>query len=291
MSTRVNNVTASTASDALFRLWGLEIENAFLACGWIRATGAGTQIDWTTVLAPTVNNTNSGYVIFQAQDALSSTAPILVRIEFGRGNVTNIPSINIQVGTLGVTTAGTLTGNISAAQRVEPNAAAAGVVTPLYSAGDAGNFRMVWSVGGTIAAMGYFFAVERDQSTSGADTALGINFVSSGGGGTSGAFSQWIGYDGSIGAKETILYAMVSAQTSQAGAGLVGVGPIRCVCGIFKNPMKTAFIAARGDFGSSVVTYPAIIYGVSRTYLIWRDSTGWGGNSWNTATCVGILWE
>lgn len=284
--TRTASLLATNGTSAQFRAWINEIHSALLAFGWTQASSAGTQIDFATVTRPTAINTYQGYAVYFATDTIASTTPLYLRLDFGTGATLDAVSVKVQVGLQGVDTSGNLTGITTTTQVVAPGITVQTVNSDLRTAGNAGSFRLLWRVG-TAAQNPMFFAIERDQSTSGADTSSGVNLVSAW---HAGFASQFIEKAGGIGTPETKLYAMVSAQPSQAANGIVGVGPIRCTCGVFRNPMKTALIVAKGDF-PPVVTYPGTIYGVSRNYLINTEATGFNPNGWNTVCGIAILWE
>jgi len=91
---------------------------------------------------------------------------------------------------------------------------------------------------------------------------------------------------------ESRWYGMISAQTSQSGGGVVGVAPVRCTLGPFRNPMKTLLIFALADF-TMESTNPCTIYGASHTYLMLRPNSGVAVslNTWNGSCGMALLWE
>lgn len=287
--TLVQQVAASTSTDALFRAWAYAIHTAILACGWAQSSSAGTQINFATVSKPVAANDYPGYAVYYATDAIAATTPLYMRLDFGQCNTpSNQVGLKIQIGLGGVDTSGNLTGVVSAVQIWVNSVTQQGsALLPMRTAGNAGSFRIYWPVGAT-ANSPAFFAVERDQSLIGVDTALGAQLIQISG--NTSQNSQFLEAAGGVGPLETKVYAMVSAQSSQSGNSFVGAGPVRCTCGVFRNPMKTVILASRSDF-ASLVSYPGVIYGVTRNYLICSDPTSLNPNGWNATTAIGMLWE
>lgn len=282
MAYRTALLSYTNSSDALFRAWINEIHTAITTFGWVRTADTG-QIDFATVTRPAGINTYPGFAIYRMADALQATAAVFLRIDFGTGGTADVPSLKIRATIGGTDGAGTLTGNVSASQLLNPNASG---TTPMRTAGTTSSFRFQW--GAEISTTGnMIFAIERDLDTSGAETSLGVNFIY----GQQTTFgSQFIETAGGLGAVESRWSAMVNGQASQAGRGFVGVGPVRCALGVFRNPMKTAVVFARGDFAPNT-TGPITLYGVSRTYLFMGMVAGLAINTWNANCSVAFLWE
>ncbi len=96
-------------TDAKFRTWGSTISASLAASGLVKTADTG-QVDWTTVLKPTVSQTYTAYEVWRFNDDLQATAPIFIRLEYGVGNPTTDPNTRVQVGT-GTDGAGNLTGH------------------------------------------------------------------------------------------------------------------------------------------------------------------------------------
>lgn len=92
---------AQLTTDAIFRTWGKGLSDAIQAVGLVKTADTG-QIDWLTVLAPTLSNQIRGYEIFRFNDALQATSPIFIKISYGSGlygvGPTNCPTIKTAVG-------------------------------------------------------------------------------------------------------------------------------------------------------------------------------------------------
>lgn len=101
------------ATDAGFRAWAKAHHDALIGAG---LTLAYSGIDFNTVTMPTVAQTVAGSNVYELNDALSGTAPIYVKIGFGRGSTTNAQvgfRIDVQIGS-GHNGSGTLTGTVVA---------------------------------------------------------------------------------------------------------------------------------------------------------------------------------
>lgn len=98
----------NSGSNAQFRAWGTYVRDAIMNCGF---TMVGTgNIDWTTVAAPTLTNTPSGFEVYQFNDTLQATNPVFFRIGYGSAGGANRPSLWLQVGR-GHNGTGTITAN------------------------------------------------------------------------------------------------------------------------------------------------------------------------------------
>lgn len=108
MATLVKSLNFSTNSDAQFRAWGSEISSAINTVGLTKTADTG-QIDWTTVARPgTVEGEHiGGYEMWQLNDGLTATAPVLIKIEYGNlcyrngstGYLYRMPIIYVTTGT------------------------------------------------------------------------------------------------------------------------------------------------------------------------------------------------
>jgi len=284
MATRTASLVMSNSTDASFRLWINEIHNALIAFGWVQTSDTG-QINFATATRPAATNTTGGFAVYRMADSLQSTCAVFMRLDFGTSQSTDSPRILIQFSIGGTSGAGVLTGNVTTQQNIG-SAAAAGSTRNMRTAGTTSSFRFAW---GSIASEFFIFAVERDLDTSGAETSLGLNTawmtgISLGKG------SQFLELAGGTGPAELNLYGAISAQTSQSGGGNVGVGPVRCTLGPFRNPMKTLLIYAKTDFTADT-TNPVTIYGASHTFLMLRPTDAYVMGFSNPSGCPALLWE
>ncbi len=162
-TTLINTVT----TDAAFRTWGLAYNAKLASMGLVQTADTG-QINWTTVLAAVGTNTVQGYEIWRFADALQSTAPVFLKIEYGSGAAAANGSIWVQLGS-GSTGTGTLNGVLSTRQQITCTATATAITH--YWSGDTN--RVAIAALGASAATSMFWGVERTVDTVGVVTAEG----------------------------------------------------------------------------------------------------------------------
>ncbi len=161
------------SSDAGFRTWGATFGTNLATLGWVQTADTG-QINWSTVTKPTLANTVAGYEIWRMNDALQSTAPIFLKIEYGTGAAATNSAIWITVG-FSTDGAGNLNStNVSTRTQVYNTLSSA----TAYE----------WKFSGTSARLGvlenwnyaggyrYFF-IERTHNSDGTDSSTGAMVV------------------------------------------------------------------------------------------------------------------
>ena len=279
MATRVVSITGTLSNDAEFRAYVAMIHDSFIAFGWVQASDTG-QIDPTTVARPGTANTDAGYMIWRMNDALQATSPFFCKVFFGVGSTTSTPRLKVEIAT-GTNGAGTLTGNISTQQTL---GGSTGTASNSYFSGSSSRFQLaMWPSNGQLWR---FLSIERDRNSSGVETGDGANILCYG---NIAWVSQFIpkttlGVPAPI---ETKVCTLISSQTSQSAGGNTGVGVVRPVMGVLRNPMIGWLICSRADF-TSEVTNAISLYGVSRTYLA-LTSTALGTSVVGNNTAPGSL--
>lgn len=100
----------TTITDALFRSWGTMMSSALSGIGLVQTSDTG-QINWSTATWPGTNTTAAGYEVWRFDDSLQSSAPIFMKIEYGRGvvNTGSVFMFRVSVAS-GSNGSGTLTG-------------------------------------------------------------------------------------------------------------------------------------------------------------------------------------
>jgi hypothetical protein len=293
MATRTLSTPPDNNTDANFRAWINEINNALIAFGWLATSDSG-QINFSTVTRPTAASIYQGYAMYKMNDSLQSTVPVFLRIDFGTSASTDEPGIKFQVGIGATDGAGAITGVVMAQVTT-------GVVgmTPTgtsfncRSSGSSAAFRMsFWS--SVTANHGFTLMIERDKDTSGIDTAGGVNVIWSyiTSSNAANAQSVFITPSTVISPVHTVWYALVTAQSSQSGGGNIGIAPVRIPLGPFRNPMLGALVCALGDY-TVETTQSVTHYGSSHTYLMCRLQAGNNVNinGLNGACAFAMLWE
>lgn len=159
---------ARNTSNLEFQTWGSAISNGFTLCGWTKVTSIG-EIDWATVPTPATASLVSGFEIWKMADALQSTAPVAVKIEYGSQSSNTAPQIWIQVGSNNSGNA--LTGVLSLRQNVYP-ASNSTISVPSFVCGNTN--RILFGLFTSAATNSCAFGIERTHDATGADTSEGV---------------------------------------------------------------------------------------------------------------------
>jgi hypothetical protein len=172
MGTKVFYQTViSNASDTTFRAWGQQLSNAIATAGLVRTADSG-QVNWATVTAPVGANTMAGYEIYRFNDALQSTAPIFIKMEYGCGTAVGHPQVWITVGT-GTNGAGTITGLASARFAKTTTGTTASTVNTYVCNPGGSTFVLVLGAGSNINCHNAI-VVDRTRDANGAATDDGL---------------------------------------------------------------------------------------------------------------------
>lgn len=288
MTTANASLKFDNTSDANFRSWGSGIA-ALWPTGsfWTQAADTG-QINWSTVTAP-ATSTFGGYEIWKSNDALSSTFPIYMKVEYGtNANATKGPQIRFSFGT-STDGAGTLTGNIIGTFVHNPNVAGQGATLyNFYCSGGAGYFTMfLWNT--SSVSIGGAIAIERSLDSSGSYTSTYATvfecFVSS-------VINQQTLFKVGSG---TITAALSNLCTFLLLGSSVGLGSFAAAFPMFPylgypdNP-ATAVAAMKTGDQTEGATFTLTLYGTSHTYLYSKVSNLSIGTT-HTNFGVGLRYE
>ncbi len=253
-------------TDAAFRLWGSKITAAMEALGFTKTADTG-QIDWATVLAPTVASEIMGYEIRQFTDDLQATNPVIVKLEYGSSSTSNQrPGIRITVGSASDGD-GALTGNVSSYFYIASTAGSA-TEYPSYISSDGGRINLALWLSSSSNANAFW--IERFKDSDGTPNADGVNIVS--------AFDSNARYQSS--ASQTLPYGAVKypsaptriqcaltsvGQTYNENIGFFPVYPNRGYAG---NPDLGGLIYVAAEM-VGVGTFVTIsLYGSNHIYVI-----------------------
>lgn len=189
MTTATYSTTWQHTTNATFQAWGSALSAAMQSCGLSQTTDTG-QINWTTVVIPATINTAGGYEIYKFTDALQSTSPVFLKIEYGTGDLltgNGTPGMWLTVGQ-GSNGSGTLTGTLSARYQILGTYSNAPITSttisyPTYICFDGSYLGVAFKLGGlfngssSIAIGATTFMVGRGVNTSGAYVANEISIV------------------------------------------------------------------------------------------------------------------
>lgn len=165
MAYLASNISTTTAFRAV-----VEAHRAMLAAiGLVRVPFAG-EIDPSTVAAPTTSNTIKGYEIWRFDDALQATAPVYLKVGYGRDSTSNF-RLSLSVGT-GTNGAGALTGAVTPALVMDIGSYSA-TVYATYVSGDSGRLLLRFWPDLTPTSMN-LLSVERLPSATGQPSGDGI---------------------------------------------------------------------------------------------------------------------
>jgi hypothetical protein len=260
MSTRSVSQAFSNNSDANFRLWGKWISDGFSAFGWVQTSDTG-QINWTTVLAPTLATTFMGYEIWRMNDTLQSTYPLFIKIEYGSAVAAATPAMAITYGT-GSDGAGNLTGVFCA--RTVYNAAS-GVTTaaPNFASGDANRIFLLMAKDQGAAAL---ISIERTHDAAGADSNIGIMVFSCMNSAWTGRQAHFTGLQPNV--YTTINHSMTPPSGSGALAPDIHLFPVRCWTPGESFPSLNMCAIISTDFSDNALISVVGYDGTTRIYRV-----------------------
>lgn len=254
------SLLANNATNAQFRAWGQNVSSALSSSGWVQTSDTG-QINWATVAAPGASSTAMGYEIWRMSDALQSSAPVYLKIDYGSGSAANNPGLGIQISS-SVDGAGNLMANPTTRVLVSAGTAI-GNSTPAFFCGANSRFAMAFNISSSSSTL--WWGIERTHDSNGNDTAEGVLLA-----------MRW-----SLGNWSQVYYNIITGPaTAEASAGVfppatgsqgtngnqTQVYPIFAHRGVLVNPFMNfvgGFANVFSDFAT--VTFP--YYGSTRTYL------------------------
>jgi len=241
----------NSSTSAQFRAWGVIVGNALLGLGLARSTDVGA-INWTTVIAPTVDQTSAGWEIFMFQDALQATHPVFIKMEYGVCSqfAPGGAALWMTVGS-GSDGAGNLTGQVGARMSVTGEG---GVLTPSTSYFSGGPNRFVFLQWGSYAASNRFYcpfaSVERTHNSAGGDTGVGV--IAMAGGDFGGPYNQFIPSSGAVPAARTDWATVMPNATTSASGNSVYLYPIRIWANLAESsPSLNVFLYFGPDLTAS----------------------------------------
>ena len=273
-TTAVTTAYCDGSSLANFNAWAQWIYDQFIAFGWTQTADTGQGV------IPAVGSVPSAagyYVIFQSADALSSTCPITVKLEFFAAS--SVPSFGLTVGTGGTNGAGILLFPVSkymyggGTYSLKASSSSTTNLLPLYASGDAGNIRFgLWVNSNTLSADTYnlvYIIISRSRDATGAQTGSYVQFWC--GCGTSKffqtIFAPPLGPTNIFDNSGSVIAAVPSSSTSWTQNGNTMAVPIMQNIGGLSNPTPDLLLVSFTDFtaGNIVVV---TVYGVAHTYVV-----------------------
>jgi hypothetical protein len=270
MATRFSSLLIPDCStDAHFRLWAQFIEDTLVTTGGWLVTADTGQTTPATLLHPTVGNTKQGYRIYTMNDALQSTAPVFMRIDFGMGLV-SVPGIWITIGS-GSDGAGNILnkwfdGGSLGTPTILPPGSSSTQVTNSYGSADTNRLSLgLFCYAG--ANYQLVFTIERTKDVSGNDTPIGLLLIYNHQSVTQTIDTTRFLYFGG-GAQptaENLNYILTKNNPSETFGGDIGVGVIIHFRGVAQQPGTNFMVVCSNDV-SPQGQVSLFLYGQTRTY-------------------------
>lgn len=262
MATLTGNYVDDNSSLANFKQWAQAISNAFSTFGWVKTSDTG-QVDWTALA--TVPSNAFVYEIWQSADSLSSTLPIVVRIEYGYSSTS--VQVRLSVGTASNGT-GSITGNVISgapwnANNLQSNAGSS--VYPCFFSGDSGTFRMfMWQNSNAC----FVAIIERSVDSTGNYTADYFSVITANSNSPSSGFQQTVTASGAANRENGVI---APALTNGSGTGYwngsVAALPVFPVIGKIGNPMLSVMTCVGGDAADGSIVTVQGFYGSTHTFV------------------------
>lgn len=244
-------------TDADFRTWGSEISARLGSGGLVKTSDTG-QINWTTVVKP-ASATMQGYEIWRFADALQSSVPVFIKVEYGSGGATARPAIIISVGSA-TDGAGTFIGAKTTAQACSSGSSkSAGATLPVYMSIATDRMMILGEYDGSDLNFPWMFLVERPKDSSGNNTSDGVVHV------TQGSLATWQALPafGAV-ATESSLNAYPPVHYTSMGTDSIFMVPVIS----FGQPRWLSGVAIVDNSAVTVLaTISASPLGVATTYL------------------------
>jgi hypothetical protein len=250
--------------------------------------GSGT----TTAQAAVPASTATIYEVWVSTDALSSTVPMYLKLEYGQGSTANTILFALTAGT-GSNGSGTLTGNVTSRYPHTPNTSSA---TPgesdLCGASGRLSIMMFRPVSNSLP---FFFGVERSHDATGADTdaywVIYLSFIT----GATRALTQQVINKPALGGVLTAETEFVSALTTLSSGVFgtsVALAPVFPVVGKLDNPTMCVAASKGGDI-IDAGTVTVSMFGASHTFFCAKTTSAWTSVPRNTGTANALLfrWE
>lgn len=238
MTTSVEHATWASSGDAAYQAWVQAIYDCITGSGLVQTADTGQLAVSPVVATYPGSSTYSGYWIFRFNDAAQSGAPIYIKVEPGRGNVTGSPWIKYTWGT-GTDGAGTITGVVQAAVTNSASGWSPGTTTPVQ-------FQACYH-----EATGCFWF------SAGAATGAGSNIM----------INRFLDSDGTPNAEGWVgTYAL--AGSGEVHSLLeVGDNVVRNPAGLFTVPRQLASIQGLGSNGTFPI-FPGIGWANGQVYQL-----------------------
>jgi hypothetical protein len=280
------NRQPSSSTDAHFRAWIEFIDNTLTNGGWVNTSDTG-QTAVGSFVAPTTTHQARGYRVYRMDDALQSSAPIFMRLDFGSSNAAAAMGVWVSIGGstdgAGVILDSMVVAATSGQANVQSSTSSTSLALP-YSFGSADSNRVVVAFAVEVQAFGsgpyLFFSVERTFGTDGQPNADGILFMWAVANGSVGRYQYLQRAQGIQGGVDTAMFRVEALDTLSALSDRVGVSVLFAwFNGLPQQPGTNILLAKRGDWTRDA-RISVELYGVQRIYQALGSMTvASGGNT------------
>lgn len=287
MATSQLLLPAFFSNDAEFRTWGKGISDGLAAVGMVKAADTG-QIDWATVLKPTVASTFAGYEMWRFSDTLQATKPVFIKVEYGVATAVSTPNTAFTVGTV-TNGAGTFTGPAVGTRKVSASAVkTAGVTLPTYISAGPGRLALLVNCDQASATFAMVCVVERLKTGDGANTGAAI--------------STYLGVSSANYQLQTVLFEAAPSLVTQSAAGFpfLGLSDPHCIPNVGQDlAISPLFICLGKWYYAWPIAYrkadltdlvPFTISHLGGTHTFLPLGSIWAGATLTT-DALAILWE
>ena len=191
MATSVQSSTWTNANDAGFRAWGSAISAGLAAVGLVKVPVTGA-VDWATAVrgTSTEGGTPWAFEVWRFDDALQSTHPVFIKLEYGGSNSStvtqSVPAIWVTVSR-GVDAAGAPTNILAPRRPCQPYAAdespasTRNSIEPIFVSSDGSSICVSPRVSSS-GAHAPAFVVDRSRDNTGTPTSAGGVILTEGSG-------------------------------------------------------------------------------------------------------------
>lgn len=268
MATVTATHAPTLSSDAIFRGWAQFIHDALTTTsGWVDTAATG-EVNLATMTAPGANNTYAGFKVYRMADSLQATYPCYLKVEYGRGNGVNYPSVRLSVGAVH-DGSGNLTGTQAINAEVCGGNTSSASALNCFASGGTGRFMVAMFADNAGAMYSFAFGVERTKDATGADDGTGLVFYHAGHqNNTMRARLQVIPPAGGLPPTET-RWMMPFSRTGASAIydSKVGLGLLIPFAGQALRPVLGCGYLNPTDAPAYASTISSTVYGTATTYL------------------------
>lgn len=250
-----------STSQTSFVAWATWLDNVFISGGWVNTADTGQTLP-SALIAVTSSNQSRGYRVYRMDDALQSTAPVFVKLEFGSGNSTSNPSIWLTIGT-GSNGTGGITGII--ANRLQISSGGAATYETYSFASAASNRIAVCPFVFSSFFFNFYFSIERTKNVSGADTGDGLLLATIDNGASPSINTRYLPFASAAPPADRTFRAFLPSTAPSQMSLNVPIGLVNYYNGTPQQPGLNNVVVNSTDF-ADYARFSINLYGASHTY-------------------------